>query len=232
MVKQTIIGLILVVVASLCYYVPTMLASSKGIDLKTVQPEFYRHHIWRTSGAFLLTAIYAGCFFFMVPEKLLALKIFSCHLFLMESISFISHTLNMFVFKTGYSLNQIILTFLVFACCLSFFSYRALKNKTGDEFRSNKTYLVISKPKNLIGFINYLIHHIGHLSIYQDGKIYGFKKPDGTIEERSATYEFFNNDQLYLKEIPQIKNVESLIGKQYQLFRFNCNHLKRYATGT
>jgi hypothetical protein len=106
--KQIVIGILLVIGVTLCYYIPTIVASSEGIDIKNIPVEYYNHHIWRTSGAFLLTAIYAGCFFFMVPEKLIVLKIFSCHLFLMETLSFITHVINAFILKTGYSLNQII----------------------------------------------------------------------------------------------------------------------------
>ena len=231
MVKQSIIGILLIIVSTLCYYIPTMIASSKGIDWNQVPANVFNHYLWRTSAEFILTAIAFGCFFLMVPEKLLVLKIFSCHLFLMETITFVMHVISM-NFKIGYSGNQIVLTLLVFGICLLFFSYRAIKNKTGAEFRPNKTYLIFTKPKNMIGFINYLLSHTGHVSIYQDGKIYGFKKLNGIIEERSATYEFFKNDQLYLKEIPQVKGITELIGKQYHLIWFNCNHLKNYATGT
>lgn len=217
------LGILLVILATLCYILPTLVASSEGIDIKAIPLEYYNHHIWRTSGAFLLTAIYAGCFFFMVPEKLIVLKIFSCHLFLMETLSFIIHVIKSFFLKTGYSPNQIVLTLTIFSVCLVFFTYRALKNKTGDEFDSRNTYLIVTKPKNIIGFLNYLIRHKGHLSIYQDGYVYRFTKRTKQIERSSMLVGLIDQDSVLFKRIKRVNNIERFVGIKYNLFNYNCN---------
>jgi hypothetical protein len=224
MVRQIIISITLIVVATLCYYIPTYFASSKGIDMSGVPIEYYNHHIWRTSGAFLLTAIYAFCFFIFVPERLLVLKIISCHLFLMETYSFISHVANMFFIVEGYSVNQIVLTLGIFAASLSFFSYRAFKNPESDTFHPGKTYVIRFMPRDITGFLNYIWDHTGHKAIYQGGYIYRFKRDRGVIRE-TARSSFLKRSDISFKELKTARGIERVVGKRFNLFFYNCNHM-------
>lgn len=229
MVKQGVIGFSLIIIATLCYYIPTMVASSKGIDIKSIPLDYYNHHIWRTSGAFLLTAIYAFCFFIMVPEKMLILKILSCHLFLMETYSFADHVISMFYIKGGFNLNQIITILAFFSGSLIFFSYRAFKTPETQAFNANKAYIVSFRPKNILGIINYIWNHSGHKAIYQNGKIYSFKRSTGRLEERKIKDQYFVKEGVFLSETRKNENIKEIIGERYNVFSFNCNHLAEYA---
>jgi Na+/melibiose symporter-like transporter len=228
MVKQIIISFLLIIVATLCYYIPTMMASSKGIDLKSVSDQFYNHHIWRTSGSFALTAIYAGCFFIAVPEKYLIVKIISCHLFLMETLSFVSHAVNMFYLKNGFSLNQIISALLVFTISCSFFIHRALTRPKSDKFDPNKTYIINYLPKNILGVLSWIVSHSGHKGIYQAGRIYKFSEKTGKVK-KLIFYSGLLQENIIFKETPTIKNPERLVGNEYHLFHYNCNTMVKDA---
>lgn len=125
--------------------------------------------------------------------------------------------------------NTILTTLIIFTFCCSFVLYRALIKPKRDEFNPTKTYWIRKNPKNILGVLNYLWNHSGHNQLYQDGKIYSFKKSTGAIEESQAYVRYMNSKEVSLKEIPKIKNIENLVGKKYSVFTFNCNHLLKYA---
>lgn len=97
------------------------------------------------------------------------------------------------------------------------------KKPESDAFRPNRTYVVDYLPEK--GLIKYLFNCSGRKAIYQDGFLYGFDA--GVLVKRKVILKTMMN--VHLKEIPDIKNVDSLIGKRFNLIKFNCNHLGKYA---
>lgn len=230
MVKQTVLSVLLIAISTACYYVPVNIASTKGMNLNMINQSFYKHYLYVTSGAFLLTAFYAWGMFVFISARLLVLKLVSLWLAAMETVTFFAHLVNKIILKDGYDINEILTTLGLFGIGCSFFFYRAIYRKKSDTFRSDRTYVIYYLPRDIPGILNYLYDHSGHKAIYQDLKIYAFKKTTGAIRATPATYGYFENPDIRLKEIPTIKNIESIIGKKYNLKSFNCNHLEKYAT--
>jgi hypothetical protein len=224
MVKQLLFGIGLVMVATLGYYVPTYFASSRGIDLSAIDARFYQHYIYRTSGAFFLTAVYAVCFFSFVPHRFLVVKLFALWLAIAETVTFFIHVYNMF-FYTGYRLDHIILTLVTFGICCLFFFHRAIFKRKSDEFNPEKTYIVRFAPKNIYGLLNHIVTRSGHTGIYQDGFIYKFRKKSNRVEQ----VEFTKSENMTFKEIEKLKGVGLVIGKEYRPFKYNCNHMVKDA---
>lgn len=229
-IKHIVLSVLLVLVSTACYFVPTYFASSKGVDLDMINPRFYNHYLFRTAGAFILTAVYSWLFFWFVPARLLIVKIVSLWLAAMETVTAITHLINKIVFKDGYDPNEILITLGLFSIGCSFIFYRAIYKKKSDTFKPDRTYVIYYLPKDIPGILNYLYDHSGHKAIYQDLKIYAFKKTTGKIRSTPAICGYFENHDIRLKEVPRIKNIETIIGKKYDLKSFNCNHLEKYAT--
>ena len=99
-----------------------------------------------------------------------------------------------------------------------------------DEFDVERTYLVKYKPKNYIGLLNYIFNRTGHFAIYQDGYRYSFK--NNYLKKELMTKETIEK----MKELAVLKliaytDIEKKVGTKYNLFRYNCLHLRKEALG-
>jgi len=230
MIKHVLVGLFIIAISTLTYNLPNYIVNIKAIDQSLNQKEFYNFFAWKLAGSFLLNAVYAFLLMIYINPKLLIIKLVVCWMFIAETITFIWHVSDKFYKHQIYNQSQSVWTIGIFTVFCSFFFYRAIYKKKSDEFRPDRTYVIYYLPKDFRGILNYLFDHSGHKAIYQDLKIYAFKKTTGTVRETPAIHGYFENPDIRLKEIPAIKDIESLIGKKYNLRTFNCNHLEKYAT--
>lgn len=233
MKKQIILGILLLVLSTLCYYVPTYFANLRSFDLSEVPDRFYNHFRWKTSGAFLLTAIYSCYLFFIIDPRKLALKLIVCWLFIAETFTFINHVINKFYKYQLFNEYEIVITCSVFIICFIFFLGRALHVDKSTKFNPEKTYILRFKPKNILGIFNHIVNLKGHVAVYQDGRTYKFRKKSGKIEaakfSTKSTRILIESGQLSIKLIPRVEDVWKLIGNKYNFFKYNCNHLEREA---
>ena len=220
---------ILIIISTLCYNLPSLMFDMDGFDFSTVPVKFYQFYCFFIALSLLLVCVYAIYLFLATDLSEWKQKILYLWLLIAERSTFFDHVIRKYLLEEGHSMIRMGVTFSVFFIFCTFFLYRAIKNPKSDTFKPNHTYLIRSKPKNLPGIINYIIRHSGHISVYQDGQIYGFKQKTKTVEQRPAYAKYMTSSDISLKEIPKIKNIESLIGKKYNIFKFNCNHLAKNA---
>lgn len=184
------------------------------------------------AGTLCLNVVYVSfLFYFIKPENLL-LKIPVCWLVIGETYTLIYHVVNKIYLLNISSETGKNITLVFFAICCLFFLYRAIKRPRTEKFDPRKTFVIKYLPKNTAGIFNYIFDHSGHKAFYQDGKIYKFEKDSGFVVSKLATYEDFKRDDMSIKEIPIIKNIDQFIGKKFNLFFYNCNHLIRDAQRT
>ena len=223
--RQVVFGIGLIILSTLCYYVPTYFVNLSGFDLNTVPRRFYDHFAWKTTGAFLLTAIYAICFFLYVDPKDLFLKLTSCWLAIAESLTAINHFINKFIKFQAFNGYEAVSVLIIFgACCLLFLS-RALSRQHSDLFDEKKTYIIRFLLKSTLGIFNYLCYRSGHYAIYQGGYIYRFRRSTGKIEKFKTTEGFFQRMDISFQKIEHIEGVEDFVGRTYNIFKYNCNHM-------
>lgn len=223
-------GIFLIIFSTLCFYLPSALFSLHGFDISLVPRRFYLYYCWMMAGALSLNIVYASFLFYFIKPENVFLKITVCWLVIAETYTLIYHIVNKIFFLNVSSDVGKTVTLVFFALCLMFFLYRAIKKPSTEKFDPRRTFIIRYLPKNTIGVFNYIFDHAGHKGLYQNGKIYKFEKDSGFVESKLATYEDFQRTDISLKEIPTITNIDQLIGKKFNLLRFNCNHLARYAT--
>jgi hypothetical protein len=225
-------GIFLVLISTACYYVPVYFAGLKDFDIKTVPTEFYNYYCWTTSGFLLLTAIYAICLFIAINPKLLTLKLISCWLAIAETYTLINHVLDKFMNYQAYNGSEILVTLVVFVFFCAFFIRRAIYKQKSDVFIPKNTYVVSKLPTDTLSILNYIFNHSGHKSIYQDGDLYKFSKENKEVIKEVATSEFLHRKSIVFKEIHRISNPEKVLGKKFNIRKYNCNHMVKDARGT
>ncbi len=230
MKKELITGIMLMLFSTLCYYVPEYFASASSIDFSNVPDDFHNHYKFRTSGAFLLTAVYAGLLFLFTDSKKYKIKIIFLWLFLAETYTFLNHISDEFFLIDKHDWQEIIVTCIIFTACFSWFLKRSLHTDKSAVFDNKKTYIAKYKPKNLLGILNWLFNLKGHSAIYQDGKIYKFKKCSGLVEVQPLDSIDIESKKYSFEEIGHIENIESLLNKKYNYLKYNCNHLANEAS--
>lgn len=219
-------AILLVIISTVCYNLPSQLFGMNGYDVSSIPKEFYSFYCLFVSLQLLLITIYA-LYLFLVTENFKT-KLVLLWLVIAEAATLVDHVLRKYVLFKTFSDYQNIITLIVFLICCSFVTQRAFKKLKSDEFDPERTYIINYLPKDFKGLINYLIRVSGHKAIYQDGVITGFSRDTGTIVQRRA--EPSKMMRSYLKEIPRVTAINSIIGRRYSLMKYNCNHLEKYAT--
>jgi hypothetical protein len=218
----------LILASSVCFYLPSVIFSLSGFNVETVPKRFYDYYAFMMAGALCLNIIYAFFLFMVISPKNLYLKLPVLWLLIAESYTLIYHVINkIWLLKISNSFGKIA-TVIIFVICCSFFIFKALFRQKSEEFDPRKTYVVNFLPKDILGIFNWLKNHTGHKGIYQDGKIYAFKRRTGRVEAMSIEEE---KENAILKEIPRISDIDRLIGKEFSLFHYNCNTMVKDATG-
>ena len=232
--RQVITGFVLLTLSTLAYYVPVYVAGLKGFDVSQVPERFYNYYCWTTSGNLLLVAIYSFYLFFMTDSKeRYGVKIIFLWMIIAESFTFGLHVFNKFFALNMYDGAQIIQVCVFFIACFLWFLSRVLHDDKSDPFFPGRSYIVRFKPANIFGVFNHIANLHGHAGVYQDRKIYKFKKKTGKVRDTPISPEnmesMIRKDQISIKEISRNERIKELLGKKYRLFKFNCNHLIKYA---
>lgn len=196
-----------------------------GYDISAVPDKFYKFYCLFVSLQLFLISVYALCLF--VAVKNFKTKLLLLWLVIAETTTLIDHLLRKYVLTDPFNSYQLLITLVVFLVCCSFVILRAYKKLESDKFKPGRTYIVNFLPKDFKGLINYLFTCSGHKAIYQDGFLYGFSKKTGAVIQKTVSPEDLM--QSYLKEIPRIATLNSLIGKRFNLLTFNCNQMVNHA---
>ena len=229
--KSLSAGIFLMVFSTLCFYVPSTIYSLEGFDSSQVPTMFYNYYLWMMAGAFALNIVYASFLFYFIDSRNLFLKIPVCWLILGESYTLVYHVINKGFLMNLSSEGGKIVTLVIFTICLTFFLYRAVVKPKSDSFNPAKTYILNYYPKDLLGIFSWIVNHSGRKVIYQDGDVYGFRKKTGKVE-KSKIHSRTIKENVAFTEIPIIREPERIIGRKFQLFKYNCNTMVRDATGT
>lgn len=150
-----------------------------------------------------------------------------------ESLSFLIHVFDKFFRFQVFNGSEIMAACISFLVCLSWFLSRIVRKIKSDEFEIDSAYLVKFQPKNIFGIFNYLINLRGHIAIYQKGKIYKFKRRTQSLSEIDIGRAWIDNKlksgEVTLERIPIVPGINSLVGRKFDLIKFNCNSLEKYA---
>lgn len=230
MLKQLLIAVFLILISTLTYYIPNYVVDIRVIDKSLVQKEFYDFFAWKLAGCFLLNALYAIILFIYINPKHLVLKIALCWLAIAESATFLMHIHDKFYRNQPKNETQAVIVLIIFTICCLFLLKRAIFKQKSDFFNPSRTYIINFLPKNTLGILNYIINKAGHKAIYQDLIIYKFNTKTEKVEKKLEKPEFFHRNDITFTEIPEISDINRLIGKKYKRFSYNCNHLVRDAT--
>jgi len=229
---ELFIGLFLIFISTITYLGPNYIVDVDKIDQILVQPEFYSFFVWKLGGLFLLNAIYSFLLFIYIHPKFLILKIILLWMVIGETSTFIIHVIDKVFRHKIHDNTQSIIVLIVFSIFCTFFIKRAIYKQKSDVFNPNNTYIINKLPTSTLSLLNYIFHHSGHKSFYQDGNFYKFNKKYKKVIKVPATSEFLQRKDIIFKEIPSIKDPERLLGKKFKLFRYNCNHMIKDAQGT
>lgn len=223
MKKQFLIGLFFVIASTLSYYVPVYFAGLKDFDLSTIPTPAYIYFNLVIAGAFTMNVIYTGFIFIKIEIDKILLKLIIFYLIVAELYTLINHITDKFLFPKAFDLFDIILFFIIFSFVATYVIFRAVYTPKSDKFDLKNTYIVKFKPKNTLGIINQIIHGTGHKAIYQDGKIYQFKKKSRKIEEFPVKLSFFDQKDIIVKKTNRIDSISKLLNKNYNTLTYNCN---------
>jgi hypothetical protein len=216
-------ALLLILISTICYNLPFLYFGMKGYDVANVPKKFYSFYCLFISFHLFLISLYA-LYLFIIVENIKT-KLLLLWLVVAEIITLLDHLMRKYILIESF--NGIILNIIVFFFCCLFVIYRALKKNKSEIFRYNRTYIVSFLPKDFNGLINYLFTCSGHKAIYQDGFLYGFSKRTGAFVQKIATSKKLTEGNF--REIQRARNIDSLIGKRYNIIYFNCNHIEQYA---
>lgn len=209
---------------------PSTIINLDTLEMDSVPKNVYSFYSIFLSCNFLLIAIYAGYLFAFTDPIYLKTKIVFLWMVIAETSTFIDHFLRVFVLSKSYSGIQMIITLLIFAICLLWLINRACFKDSKEVFRTDKTYIVKFRPRNIFGIFNHIINLKGHSGIYQNGKIYKFRRNSGKIEATKISPDGINKENATLEEIKKKPFIKyDLLGKKFNLLKYNCNHLIKYA---
>jgi len=226
-------GLFLAIISTASYYVPVFMAGLKGFDVSKVPAEFYSYYCWTTSGSMFLIAVYAWYLFLICPISHYKIKIIFLWMLSAESLSFLIHVFDKFFRFQVFNRSEIMAACIGFLVCILWILSRIVRNRKSDEFEIDSAYLVKFQPKNIFGILNHLINLRGHVAIYQKGKIYKFKRKTKSLLEIDIGHAWIDNKlkngEITLERIPIVPGINSLVGRKFDLMKFNCNSLEKYA---
>lgn len=220
MIKSISASVFLILFSTFCFYAPSTLFSLSGFDVSTVPERFYLYYCWMMAGALCLNIMYACFLFIFINPRNLYLKLPVLWLIFAETYTLIYHIINKVYLLNVSSVPGKALTLSIFTVCCLFFAYRALFRPKTEEFDPRKTYIVNFLPRDVYGVFNYLINHSGHKGIYQDGSVYAFKRRTGKVERMPIDT---IKEDVALKSIGRLKNVDRLVGKEFHAIKYNCN---------
>lgn len=124
--KSLIAGLMLILLATLCFYVPSTMFGLEGFDVSTVPIQFYRYYAWMMAGVLVLNIVYASYLLYWIPANKIYLKIPVSWLVIGETYTLIYHIINKIYLLNVSSRTGKIATMAIFAVCCTFFVYRAV----------------------------------------------------------------------------------------------------------
>jgi hypothetical protein len=199
-----------------------------GYDFSSVSGKFYDFYCLFIACQLFLISLYSLFLLCFTDSRHYKTKIIFLWLFFAETSTFIDHVIRKYFLILGHSLTQMIITNIIFCFCCSFLFVRSLLGNKTVNFDSKKTYIVKFKPANIAGVFNHIINLKGHSGVYQDGELYKFKKSSGRVEARKVSKKYMISSSIRLEEIKR-KNFINLIGKEFNLFKYNCNHLTNEA---
>lgn len=230
---QVSTGLVLLVVSTFSYYVPVQMAGLRGYDLSQVPERFYSYYCWTSSGSMFLIAFYSLYLLIVTDSKYYKAKAIFIYMFVMETYSFVNHVVDKFFLVQAYDGAEIIFTLLGFTVSIAWVLRAVFHAYKSDPFFPGRSYIIRFKPVNIFGIFNHIINLHGHTGIYQNKTLYKFKKRSSKVEGSPATpsamESLIKRGRISLKEIPYNNKIHELVGKRYNLFKFNCNHLIKSA---
>lgn len=227
--RKVIAALGLILLSTVCYYLPSYLIDLDEFDFSSVPTRFFTFYIWFVACQLFLITTYAAYLFFLTKISSYKEKILFLWLFVTEGSTFIDHVLRRFLGIGDYSHIQRIVTLLIFSIGCAWILKQILYRDKSDSFDMGKTYFINFLPKDIMGLINFIFRRRGHLGIYQKGYVYRFRKKTGIIEQSKVTSEFISRKDISFKQIKEIDNVERFIGIKFNLFNYNCNRLAHEA---
>lgn len=221
----------LIILDTICYNLPSTLYSLESFDFQTVPPEFYSFYCLFLTMIFISILAFSVVIFIMISSKDYKSKILCSWLIIAELATLIDHVLRKYLLINWHSDYQKPITLAVFAIICIYFAYRALFKPRSETFRPNRTYIINFLPKNIFAIFTWIAFWSGHKAIYQDGKLIRFKESSGMVEIGDFQSRMVNYERMIFEEVPRVKDLDSFIGKKYNLLTYNCNHLVKYATG-
>jgi len=230
--KQLIVVAFIVAISTITYIAANYFVDVAKIDKSLIQPEFYEFFVWKLGGLFFLNAVYAFLLFIYIHPKLIIIKVVLCWMFIAETFTFVMHIIDKVFRCQVYNGAQAILTLFAFSGFCTFFIRRAIYKQKSDVFIPKNTYVVSKLPTDTLSILNYIFNHSGHKSIYQDGDLYKFSKENKEVIKEVATSEFLHRKSIVFKEIHRISNPEKVLGKKFNIRKYNCNHMVKDARGT
>jgi hypothetical protein len=145
--RSVILPIVLILVSTLAYFLPSQIVDISQIDFRTLNPDFYRFYCLFTSTAFFLVTVYVWCLFLMVPYTNYKQKIVFLWLVSAETFTFGKHVVNKLLGLQMFRPNAIVSTLLIFSILCLFFTWRALSLLKSDAFDPEKSFIIIYKPK-------------------------------------------------------------------------------------
>ncbi|MCK5611289.1 hypothetical protein KAR91_55985 [Candidatus Pacearchaeota archaeon] len=228
-------AILLLGISTLSYNLPSYFINLDGIDISKVPKDFYAFYCLFIAFNLFLVATYSFYLFVLTDVKYYKTKILFCWLFLAETATFLDHVFRKYWISAAHNNIQMIVTWVIFTICFFWFLSRAMYADKSAKFYPDRTYIVKFKPANILGIFNHIANLHGHVGVYQNGKIYKFKKAKGTVIaipiHPNRLKSMIKEGRISIREIPKNKNILSLVGKEYSLLRYNCNHLMKDAIG-
>lgn len=217
--------IVAILLSTMAYYLSNLSIDVSMIKIIDQNKELYQFFCIKLAGAFFMTAFYCWLAFALTSFNQMIQKIGLFYLATMETITFVFHIIDKFIKKEVTNYNQIAITLIIFSIFCIYTGYRAIYRQKSDIFNPKNTYIVKLLPKNLPGLINYLLHGSGHQGIYQDGNLYKFSDKTKKVEIIQLNTNLLSKKDLIFKEIPRVNSFQTIIGKRYNLIKYNCNHL-------
>ena len=222
-------ALLIIILSTLAYSSSSAITGMYGYDMDRVPNQFYQHYCLLVACLLFLLAVYSVYLYASIPISNLKTKLLLLWLMIAETLTFVDHIARKYVFDIGFSLSQFWITLLIFSICYLFVMLRAFKRIISDRFDPRRDYIMSFLPDSFLGLLNFLWHQSGHKAIYTQGYIYQFRRATGLIEKRVARSKVLTRKDVSFTEIQRVYNIDRLVGKRFNLFFYNCNHLVRDA---
>lgn len=223
--KRLPLIIVAILLSTMAYYLSNLSINASMIKIIDQSESLYQFFCIKLAGAFFMTAFYCWLAFALTSFNQAIQKIGLFYLATMETITFIFHIIDKFIKKEVTNYNQIAITLIIFSIFCIYTGFRAIYRQKSDIFNPKNTYIIKFLPKNLPGLINYLLCGSGHQGIFQDGNLYKFSDKTKKVEIIPFHTRFLTKKDLIFREIPRVKSFDPVIGKEFHLFKYNCNHL-------